>query len=72
MRDIKRKKVEKTTEIPELLTLLEAGELLKVHVNTLRAWDRKSMLVAVRLGERRLMRYRKKDIIKLLDQRKLI
>jgi excisionase family DNA binding protein len=54
-------------EIPELLTLREASELLKCHPNTLRQWDRKGILAAVRFGERRDRRYKKADILKLLD-----
>ena len=56
-------------KIPELLTLKEACEILKCHPNTLRQWDKKSILVAVRFGERRDRRYRKKDILKLLNQK---
>jgi excisionase family DNA binding protein len=51
--------------VPELLTLREASELLKCHPNTLRKWDKKGILVAVRFGERRDRRYRKVDILKL-------
>ncbi len=50
-----------------LLTLKEACELLKVHPNTLRAWDKKGILPAVRIGERRVRRYRKEDIRKLMQ-----
>lgn len=54
------------TKVPELLTLREASELLKCHPNTLRKWDKKGILVAVRFGERRDRRYRKVDILRLL------
>lgn len=54
-------------KIPELLTLKEACEILKVHPNTLRQWDEKGILKAVRFGARRDRRYRKDDIIKLLE-----
>jgi len=57
-------------EIPELLTLQEACDILKCHPNTLRQWDRKGILVAVRFGERKDRRYRKKDILKLLNQKR--
>jgi len=57
-------------EIPELLTLQEASDILKCHPNTLRQWDRKGILVAVRFGERKDRRYRKGDILKLLNQKK--
>ncbi len=56
-------------KMPELLTLAEACEILKVHPNTLRKWDRKGILVAVRFGERKDRRYRKEDIMKLVNSR---
>lgn len=56
-------------KLPELLTLSEACQILKVHPNTLRKWDRKGILVAVRFGERKDRRYRKEDIMKLVNNR---
>lgn len=53
---------------PRLLTLKQACEMLNCHPNTLRAWDRKGYLVAVRFGTRRDRRYRKEDVIKLLEK----
>lgn len=49
----------------ELLTLSEASQILKVHPNTLRKWDKKGVLKAVRFGERGDRRYRKEEIEKL-------
>ena len=46
----------------KLLKLKEAAEILRVHPNTLRLWDRKGILVAVRIGERKIRRYRLEDI----------
>lgn len=53
-------------EIPELLTLKEACEILKCHPNTLRQWDKKGILKAIRFGARKDRRYKKEDILKLL------
>ena len=64
------KRAKKNEKMPELLTLKEACDILKCHPNTLRQWDNKGILVAVRFGERRDRRYRKEDIMKLLSQRK--
>ena len=50
----------------ELLTLKEASGILKCHPNTLRQWDNKGILVAVRFGERKDRRYRREDIIRLV------
>ncbi|MDL1953044.1 helix-turn-helix domain-containing protein [Candidatus Uhrbacteria bacterium UHB] len=54
-------------ELPELLTLKEASEILKCHPNTLRQWDKKGILPAIRIGEKRTRRYRKEDILKFLQ-----
>lgn len=48
----------------ELLTLSEAAQILKVHPNTLRIWDKKGLLIAVRIGQKRVRRYRKVDLEK--------
>jgi excisionase family DNA binding protein len=52
----------KTTKLPELITLRQAADILKVHPNTLRAWDKKGILKAVRIGEKKIRKYRKVDI----------
>ena len=54
-------------DLPELLTLMEASAILKCHPNTLRLWDKKGILPAIRIGERRARRYKKEDILRLLD-----
>jgi len=58
----------KKQQFSELVTLSEASQILKVHPNTLRKWDRKGILVAVRFGERKDRRYRKEDIMKLVNK----
>jgi len=55
--------------IPELVTLQEACEMLKVHPNTLRQWDKNGILPAIRIGTKRVRRYRKQDIIKFLQSK---
>ena len=49
-----------------LLTLKQAREILNVHSNTLRKWDKNGILKAVRFGQRGDRRYRKEDIEKLI------
>lgn len=63
-------KKRKSDKIPELLTLKEACAILKCHPNTLRQWDKKGILVAIRIGVKKVMRYKKEDILKLLKQKK--
>ena len=50
-------------DLPEYLTLKEVSELLKVHENTLRNWDKDGILKANRIGVRKLYRYKKEDIL---------
>ena len=57
-------------KLSELLTLKEVCEILKVHPNTLRQWDQKRVLKAVRFGSRRDRKYKKEDILKLLNTTK--
>jgi len=58
----------KKNQLQELLTLSEACQILKVHPNTLRQWDKKGILKAVRFGQRGDRRYRKEDILKLTNR----
>ena len=53
---------------PKLLTLKQASETLNCHPNTLRKWDAKGYLVAVRFGTRRDRRYKREDIMRLLKK----
>lgn len=54
-------------KLPVLLSMREASELLKVHPNTLRSWDKKGILKAVRFGARKDRKYKKEDILILLE-----
>lgn len=60
--------MKKDTQLPELLTMKETCELLKVHPNTLRQWDKKGILKAVRFGSRRDRKYKKEDVLILLSE----
>ncbi|OQA83632.1 MAG: Helix-turn-helix domain protein [Microgenomates group bacterium ADurb.Bin238] len=53
----------------ELLTLSEAAKILKVHPNTLRLWDKSGVLKAVRIGVKKVRRYRKQDIEAFIDKK---
>jgi len=53
----------------ELLTLKETAQILKVHPNTLRLWDNNGVLKAVRIGVKRIRKYRKEDIEKFINNK---
>lgn len=54
-------------KVPEILTMRETCEILKVHSNTLRQWDKKGILKAVRYGARKDRRYKRDEVLKLLN-----
>ena len=53
----------------ELLTINEAAKILKVHPNTLRLWDKKGILKAIRIGIKKVRRYKKEEIEKFINQK---
>lgn len=55
-------------ELPEYLTLSEVSKMLKVHPNTLRNWDKSGTLKPIRIGERKIRRYKKEDVLRFLKQ----
>lgn len=57
-------------ELPEFLTLKEVTSLLKVHENTLRNWDKNGTLKAIRIGGRKIRRWKKSDVLKFLEESK--
>lgn len=52
----------------KLIKISEASELLNVHPNTLRIWDKKGILKAVRFGVRGDRRYELEKIKKILNK----
>jgi len=55
-------KINTKTKPLQLLTINEASSLLKVHPATLRRWDEKGVLKAVKISKRGDRRYRLEDI----------
>jgi len=58
-----------SNELSEYLTLRQVSELLKVHPNTLRNWDKNGTLKAIRIGEKKIRRYKKENIIKFMEEK---
>jgi len=65
-----KKTVKKDMDLPELLTLREASGYLKCHPNTLRQWDKKGILPAIRIGVRKVRRYKKNELEKFVQSLK--
>ena len=53
-------------KLPKLLTIRQAAEVLNVHVETLRRWDKGGKLKAIRVNERGDRRYKPEDLEKLI------
>jgi len=49
-----------------LLSIQEAADLLSVHPETLRRWDKEGKLQAVKVGERGDRKYRQEDLMRIL------
>lgn len=54
------------TKSPELMTIAQAAELLNVHPDTLRNWERRGLVRPKRIGTRKDRRYNREQILKLL------
>ena len=54
--------------LPKILTLKQASEVLNCHPNTLRNWDRRGILIAIRFGPRGDRRFRKSDVLALINR----
>lgn len=56
------------SQLPKLLTIRQAAEILNVHVETLRRWDKSGKLKAVRFNDRGDRRYDPSNIEKILKK----
>lgn len=63
MADIKRLKLE---DLPDLLTVREVAEILRVSPLTIKRWGKRGKLPAIRINSRGDRRYRKESILWLL------
>ena len=57
-----------TSTWPPLLNVSQTSKILNLSVWTLRQWDNKGKLVAIRFGSRRDRRYKKEDILKVKEE----
>ncbi|MBP7822359.1 MAG: helix-turn-helix domain-containing protein [Candidatus Moranbacteria bacterium] len=54
-------------ELPDILTLKQASEVLHCHPNTLRTWEREGLIKCIRFGKRGDRRFPKEEILRLLE-----
>lgn len=62
--------MDKNNKLPKLLTIRQAAEIINVHVETLRRWDKSGKLKAIIVNERGDRRYDPKDIEIILKNKK--
>jgi len=60
----------KDKTLPKLLTIGQTAEILNVHVETLRRWDKRGKLKAIIVNERGDRRYDPKDLEVILKNKK--
>ncbi len=57
----------KRENMPDILTLKRASEVLHCHPNTLRTWEREGLIKCIRFGKRGDRRFAKEEILRLLE-----
>jgi len=62
----KRKKKVNLKELPDLLTVREVAELLRVSPLTIKRWGKRGKLPAIRINSRGDRRYKKEAVLWLL------
>jgi len=63
---VKVKKTLKLDDLPDLLTVREVAEILRVSPLTIKRWGKRGKLPAIRINSRGDRRYRKEAVLWLL------
>ncbi len=66
MPKVVKKKSLKLDDLPDLLTVKEVAELLRVSPLTIKRWGKRGKLPAIRINSRGDRRYRKEGVLWLL------
>ena len=64
--EAKKKKPLKLEDLPDLLTVREVAEILRVSPLTIKRWGKRGKLPAIRINSRGDRRYRKEAVLWLL------
>jgi len=62
--------MDKNKQLPKLLSICQAAEVLNVHIETLRRWDKSGKLKAIKINNRGDRRYDPGDIEAILKNKK--
>lgn len=66
MAEDKKKKTLRLDDLPDLLTVREVAEILRVSPLTIKRWGKRGKLPAIRINSRGDRRYRKEAVLWLL------
>ncbi|MBD3331133.1 type I restriction-modification system subunit M [Candidatus Peregrinibacteria bacterium] len=58
----------KLKDMPDLLSIGQVSDIFGIHQDTLRNWEKRGVLVPLRVGNRKDRRYRPKDIETIIDK----
>ncbi len=64
--DSKSRKRISLSDLPDLMTIREVGDLLRVSPLTIKRWGKRGKLPAIRINSRGDRRYRKEVVLRLL------
>ena len=53
-------------DLPSVLTMKQACEVLNCHANTLRKWEKEGIVKCIRFGKRGDRRFERAELLKLL------
>lgn len=54
-------------DLPDLMTLKEVSQLLRVSTLTLKRWGKSGKLPAIRINSRGDRRFKREEVLKILD-----
>jgi excisionase family DNA binding protein len=71
-KELRKKKSLRLEDLPDLLTVREVAEILRVSPLTIKRWGKRGKLPAIRINSRGDRRYRKEAVLWLLGMQSKI